>query len=206
MATADGTVKKTELQEFSRQRQSGIIAIGLDEGNHLVDVKLTDGEKDVMLFSDTGKVVRYTESNVRVMGRTAKGVRGIRLDNDQKLISLIIVEPGMTVLTATEKGYGKRTLIEDYPVTQARGGKGVISIQTNERNGKVVGAVLVNEEDEIMLISDQGTLIRTPVGQVSVMGRNTKGVRLVNLDENEHLASIERILEEKELEKELPTT
>jgi DNA gyrase subunit A len=206
MATADGTVKKTELVEFSRQRQSGIIAIGLDEGNHLVDVKLTDGTKDVMLFSDAGKVVRYTESNVRVMGRTAKGVRGIRLDDDQKLISLIIVEPGMTVLTATEKGYGKRTLIEDYPVTQARGGKGVISIQTNERNGKVVGAVLVNEEDEIMLISDQGTLIRTPVGQVSVMGRNTKGVRLVNLDDNERLASIERILEEKELDEESPTT
>ncbi len=200
MATADGTVKKTALQEFSRQRQSGIIAINLAEANHLVDVKLTDGNQDVMLFSDAGKVVRYQESNVRVMGRTAKGVRGIRLLDDQKLISLIIVEPDTTVLTATEHGFGKRTRIEDYPVTQARGGKGVISIQTNDRNGRVVGAVLVNEEDEIMLISDQGTLIRTPVNQVSVTGRNTKGVRLVNLAEDERLASIERILEENEIE------
>ena len=200
MATADGTVKKTALKDFSRQRQSGIIAINLAEGNHLVDVKLTDGNQDVLLFSDTGKVVRYKESNVRVMGRTAKGVRGIRLSNDQRLISLIIVEPDTTVLTATEKGYGKRTKIDDYPVTQARGGKGVISIQTNDRNGKVVGAVMVNEEDEIMLISDQGTLIRSPINQVSVMGRNTKGVRLVNLGEEEKLASLERIIEDKELE------
>ena len=200
MATADGTVKKTSLKDFSRQRQSGIIAINLVDGNQLVDVKLTDGNQDIMLFSDSGKVVRYKESNVRVMGRTAKGVRGIRLQNDQKLISLIIVEPDTAVLTATEKGYGKRTRIEDYPVTQARGGKGVISIQTNDRNGKVVGAVLVSDEDEIMLISDQGTLIRTPVKQVSVMGRNTKGVRLVNLDEDERLASLERILEDKDLE------
>ncbi len=197
MATADGTVKKTALKDFSRQRQSGIIAINLAEGNQLVDVKVTDRNQDVMLFSDAGKVVRYQESNVRVMGRTAKGVRGIRLLEDQKLISLIIVESDTTVLTATEHGFGKRTRIEDYPVTQARGGKGVISIQTNDRNGRVVGAVLVNEEDEIMLISDQGTLIRTPVNQVSVTGRNTKGVRLVNLAEDERLASIERIVEEE---------
>jgi DNA gyrase subunit A len=200
MATADGTVKKTSLKDFSRQRQSGIIAINLAEGNQLVDVKLTDGNQDIMLLSDAGKVVRYKESNVRVMGRTAKGVRGIRLQHDQKLISLIIIEPDTTVLTATENGYGKRTRIDDYPVTQARGGKGVISIQTNDRNGRVVGAVLVNEEDEIMLISDQGTLIRTPVNQVSVMGRNTKGVRLVNLDDEERLASLERIVEYKDLE------
>ena len=200
MATADGTVKKTALKDFSRQRQSGIISIKLAEGNHLVDVKLTDGNQDVMLFSDSGKVVRYRESNVREMGRTAKGVRGIRLEPDQRLISLIIVEPDTTVLTATEKGYGKRTHIDDYPVTQARGGKGVISIQTSERNGKVIGAVLVNDEDEIMLISDQGTLIRTPVSQVSIMGRNTKGVRLVNLGDEERLASIERIIEEKDIE------
>ncbi|MEX2353683.1 MAG: DNA gyrase subunit A [Gammaproteobacteria bacterium] len=198
MATADGTVKKTALSEFSRPRQNGIIAINLTEGNHLVDVKLTDGDQDVMLFSDAGKVVRYKESNVRAMGRTARGVRGIRLAEGQKLISLIIVEEGTSVLTATEHGYGKRTLIEDYPLTQARGGKGVISIQTNDRNGKVVGAVLVDDEDEIMLISNQGTLIRTPVNQVSVMGRNTKGVRLVNLAEDEKLASLERILEYKD--------
>ncbi|MGK0298038.1 MAG: DNA gyrase subunit A [Gammaproteobacteria bacterium] len=200
MATADGTVKKSSLMDFSRQRQSGIIAINLAEGNQLVDVKLTDGNQDILLFSDAGKVVRYKESNVRVLGRTAKGVRGIRLNEEQKLISLIIVEPDTTVLTATENGYGKRTKIDDYPVTQARGGKGVISIQTNDRNGKVVGAVLVNDEDEIMLISDQGTLIRTPVNQVSVMGRNTKGVRLVNLAKDERLVSIESIVEDKEIE------
>jgi DNA gyrase subunit A len=205
MATADGTVKKTALSEFSRPRQSGIIAINLVEGNQLVDVKLTDGNQDILLFSDAGKVVRYTESNVREMGRTAKGVRGIRLAEGQHLISLIIVEAGTSILTATENGYGKRTLIEDYPVTQARGGKGVISIQTNERNGKVVGAVLVDDEDEIMLISDQGTLIRTPVNQVSVMGRNTKGVRLVNLEETENLASLERIVEYKDPEESTAT-
>jgi len=195
MATTDGTVKKTALKDFSRPRPSGIIAVDLVPGNYLVDVKLTDGNQDVMLFSDAGKVVRYHESNVRVMGRMARGVRGIRLGEGEKLISLIIVEPETAVLTATEKGYGKRTLIEDYPLTRSRGGKGVISIQINDRNGKVVGAVLVNEDDEIMLISNQGTLIRTPVRDVSVMGRNTKGVRLVNINENEKLAGIARIVE-----------
>lgn len=202
MATADGTVKKTALKDFSRPRASGIFAITLAPGNQLVDVELTDGNQDVMLFSDAGKVVRYKESNVRVMGRTAKGVRGIRLAEGQKLISLIIVEADTSILTATEKGYGKRTAIEDYPLTQARGGKGVISIQTNERNGRVIGATLVNDEDEIMLISDQGTLIRTPVKDVSIMGRNTKGVRLVNLSENERLASLERIVDYKDDESE----
>jgi len=194
MATANGTVKKTALKAFSRPRPSGLIAVDLIPGNQLVDVKLTDGNQDVMLLSNAGKVVRFKEANVRETGRTAKGVRGIRLSEDQKLISLIIVEPNTTVLTATENGYGKRTSIDDYPV-RTRGGKGVISIQINERNGDVVGAVLVNEEDEIMLISDHGTLIRTPVMDVSVMGRNTKGVRLVNLSKGENLAGLERIVE-----------
>ena len=194
MATANGTVKKTALKAFSRPRLSGLIAIDLVPDNQLVDVKLTDGNQDIMLFSDAGKVVRFKEFNVRDMGRTAKGVRGIRLSTAQKLISLIIVEPNTTVLTVTENGYGKRTSIDDYPV-RARGGKGVISIQINERNGAVVGAILVKKEDEIMLISDYGTLIRTPVMDVSVMGRNTKGVRLVNLNEGENLAGLERIME-----------
>ena len=197
MATADGTVKKTALKDFSRPRPSGIIAVDLVDGNQLIGVELTDGEQDVMLFSDAGKVIRFSEANVRVMGRTARGVRGIRLGDGQKVISLIIVEPDTRVLTATENGFGKRTAIEDYP-SQARGGQGVIAIQTDERNGKAVGAVKVNEDDEIMLISNQGTLIRTPVNQVSVVGRNTKGVTLVSLSAEESLASLERIVEYKD--------
>ncbi len=195
MATADGTVKKTSLAEFSRPRPSGIRAIELADGNRLIGVELTDGEHDIMLFSDAGKVVRFPETHVRAMGRTAKGVRGIRLQEDQSVISLIIVSSdSATILTATENGYGKRTAIEDYP-QKSRGGAGVISIQVSERNGSVVGAVAVDSEDEIMLISDQGTLIRTPVNDISVFGRNTQGVRLVNLSETEKLAGLERIVE-----------
>jgi len=197
MATADGTVKKTSLKDFSRPRPSGIIAVDLVDGNQLIGVELTDGQQDVMLFSDAGKVIRFSEANVRVMGRTARGVRGIRLGSDQKAISLIIVDANTKVLTATENGFGKRTAMEDYPL-QARGGQGVIAIQTDERNGKAVGAVMVDEDDEIMLISNQGTLIRTPVNQVSVVGRNTKGVTLVSLSNEEKLASLERIVEYRE--------
>jgi DNA gyrase subunit A len=195
MATADGTVKKTSLIEFSRPRPSGIRAIELVGGNKLIGVELTDGKRDIMLFSDAGKVVRFPESHVRSMGRTAKGVRGIRLTKGQNAISLIIVKSTeTTVLTATQNGYGKRTDIEDYP-QKSRGGVGVISIQATKRNGPVVSAVAVENDDEIMLISDQGTLIRTPVKDISVFGRNTQGVRLVNLSELEQLASIEPIIE-----------
>ena len=195
MATADGTVKKTSLIEFSRPRPSGIRAIELVDGNKLIGVELTDGKRDIMLFSDAGKVVRFPESHVRSMGRTAKGVRGIRLTKGQNAISLIIVKSTeTTVLTATQNGYGKRTDIEDYP-QKSRGGVGVISIQVTKRNGPVVSAVAVENDDEIMLISDQGTLIRTPVKDISVFGRNTQGVRLVNLSELEQLASIEPIIE-----------
>ena len=195
MATANGTVKKTSLIEFSRPRPSGIRAIELVGGNKLIGVELTDGKRDIMLFSDAGKVVRFPESHVRSMGRTAKGVRGIRLTKGQNAISLIIVKSTeTTVLTATQNGYGKRTDIEDYP-QKSRGGVGVISIQVTKRNGPVVSAVAVENDDEIMLISDQGTLIRTPVKDISVFGRNTQGVRLVNLSELEQLASIERIIE-----------
>jgi DNA gyrase subunit A len=194
MATADGTVKKCSLADFSRPRPSGIRAIELREDNQLIGVELTDGNQDVMLFSDAGKAVRFHESEVRAMGRTARGVRGIKLVDGQRVISLIIAEPDCTVLTATENGFGKRTPIEDY-VVKGRGGVGVISIQTTDRNGKVVGAVVVKEDDEIMLISNQGTLIRTPVVQVSVVGRNTQGVRLVTMGEGESLASLERIVE-----------
>ena len=195
MATANGTVKKTSLIEFSRPRPSGIRAIELVGGNKLIGAELTDGKRDIMLFSDAGKVVRFSESHVRSMGRTAKGVRGIRLSKGQKAISLIIVDnQDITVLTATQNGYGKRTNIKDYP-QKSRGGVGVISIQVTKRNGPVGSAVTVENDDEIMLISDQGTLIRTPVKDISVFGRNTQGVRLVNLSELEHLVSIERIVE-----------
>jgi DNA gyrase subunit A len=196
MATADGTVKKCSLADFSRPRPSGIKAIELVNNNQLIGVELTDGQHDVMLFSDSGKAVRFNESEVRAMGRTARGVRGIKLAPERKVISLIIVDSQDTVLTTTENGYGKRTPIEDY-VIKGRGGVGVISIQTTERNGKVVGAMVAADDDEIMLISNQGKLIRTPVKDVSVMGRNTQGVRLVSLGEDESLASIERIVEYK---------
>jgi DNA gyrase subunit A len=205
MATADGTVKKCSLKDFSRPRPSGIRAIELVEGNHLVGVEVTDGQHDVMLFSDGGKCVRFNEADVRPMGRTARGVRGIRLGEGQKVISLLIVESeDVSVLTATEHGYGKRTPISDY-ARKARGGVGVISIQTTERNGRVIGAEAVDEADEIMLISNLGTLIRTPARDVSTMGRNTQGVRLVTLAEGELLSNIERIVEDSEEEEEEPS-
>ena len=194
MATLNGTVKKTSLMNFSRARPSGIRAIELVEGNRLVNVELTDGEHEVMLFSDAGKVVRFREADVRPMGRTARGVIGIRMGPDDKVISLIIVRENKAILTATENGYGKRSRLDDYPL-KSRGGQGVISIQTNERNGRVVGAQVVDEDDEIMLISDQGTLIRMRVSDVSVVGRNTMGVTLVNLNEGERLAGLERIID-----------
>ena len=194
MATGDGTVKKTSLKSFSRARPSGIRAIELTEGNRLVNVELTDGSHEVMLFSDAGKVIRFSETEVRPMGRTARGVRGIRMVADDRVISLIIVREDKAVLTVTANGYGKRTPLQDYRLT-GRGGQGVISIQTNERNGRVVGAQVVDEEDEIMLISDQGTLIRMRASDVSVVGRNTMGVKLVNLNEAETLAGLERIVD-----------
>ncbi len=191
MATAQGTVKKTPLAEFSRPRPSGIIALDLRDDDQLVGVALTEGDKDIMLFTDTGKVIRFPEQDVRSMGRTACGVRGIRLGEGQRVISLIIADDG-AVLTATERGYGKRTPIEDYP-RHGRGGQGVISIQTTERNGRVIGAVRVLEADEIMLITNGGTLVRTRASEVSQVGRNTQGVKLISPAENEKLIGIERI-------------
>ncbi len=196
MATANGTVKKTPLVDYSRPRASGIIAVDLVDGDQLVGVALTDGQRDIMLFSSAGKVIRFKEENVRAMGRVSRGVRGIRLGEGQKVISLIVADEGY-VLTATENGYGKRTPIDDYPV-YGRGGQGVIAIQSSERNGAVVGAVLVTEEEEIMLITNGGTLVRTRVAEVSSMGRNTQGVRLINLTKDEKLIGMERIAESDE--------
>jgi DNA gyrase subunit A len=202
MATAMGTVKKTALADFSRPRANGIIAIDLREGDYLINVAITDGSSDIMLFSDAGKVIRFHEADVRAMGRTACGVRGIKLQPGQHVISLIIASDS-PVLTATENGYGKRTLSEDYPV-YGRGGQGVIAIQANERNGAVVGAVPADDQDEVMLISAGGTLVRTRVHEISVMGRNTQGVRLIALDAGEKLVGIERVIEDKGDDDETP--
>jgi DNA gyrase subunit A len=195
MATALGTVKKTPLVDFSRPRSNGIIAIDLRDEDYLIDVAITDGTQDIMLFSDAGKVIRFREADVRAMGRTACGVRGIKLQPGQQVISLIIASDS-PVLTATENGYGKRTPAGEYPV-YGRGGQGVIAIQVTGRNGTVVGAVSADDTDEVMLISGGGTLVRTRVNEISVMGRNTQGVRLIALDAGEQLVGIERVIEDR---------
>jgi DNA gyrase subunit A len=191
MATASGTVKKTPLTDFSRPRASGIIAVDLREDDTLIGVDLTDGERDIMLFTSAGKAIRFPEVSVRAMGRTACGVRGVKLGAGQRVISLIVAQPG-DVLTVTANGYGKRTPVEQFP-TKGRAGMGIISIKTSERNGDQVGAVLVNEDDEIMLITDGGTLVRTRVSDVSVLGRDTQGVKMISVAESEKLIGIERI-------------
>jgi DNA gyrase subunit A len=224
MATANGTVKKTALSAYSRPRTSGLIAINLNDDNELIGVQITNGENEIMLFSDAGKVVRFKEAEeilavdedgnpildengvqevkfkgVRAMGRTATGVRGIKLKDGEKVVSLIIPNATGHILTATENGYGKRTPLDDY-ASKSRATQGVISIKVSERNGKVVGAVQVDENDEIMLISNRGTLVRTPVVGVSVVGRNTQGVTLIKTREDEKIVALQRIEEVKEQE------
>ena len=194
MATANGTVKKVALTEFMRPRSTGIIALELEEGDKLVGVDITDGNREMMLFSNVGKAVRFSEKDVRAMGRTAVGVRGIRLQPGQRMISLIVLKPGGKILTATQNGYGKRTEVEEF-AAHGRGGQGVIAIQTSDRNGEVVGAVQVFDNDELMLISNGGTLVRIRINEISVVGRNTQGVRLINLSEEEKLVGIQRIEE-----------
>ncbi len=192
MATHQGVVKKTPLSAFSRPLSRGIIAMNLADDDHLIGVALTDGKQELMLFTSAGKAVRFREGQVRPTGRDTQGVRGVTLEPGQRVISLVVAEPG-AVLTVTENGYGKRTPVEDFP-TKGRGGKGVLSISCSERNGEQVGAVLVNPDDEIMLITVGGTLVRTAVSGISVLGRNTQGVKLIALAEGEHLSSIERIV------------
>ncbi|MCW8108108.1 DNA topoisomerase (ATP-hydrolyzing) subunit A [Alteromonas ponticola] len=214
MATANGTVKKTDLSSYSRPRSNGIIAVNLNEGDELIGVAITTGSDDIMLFSDAGKVVRFNEKArdaetgevkidpetgeeilaLRPMGRTATGVRGIRMQEGQKVVSLIVPQGEGDILTATENGFGKRTPLADYPA-KSRATQGVVSIKVSERNGKVIGAVQVDETNEIMLISDQGTLVRTRVSEVSIVGRNTQGVRLIRTGENEHVVGLQRIEE-----------
>ncbi|MGZ8197601.1 MAG: DNA gyrase C-terminal beta-propeller domain-containing protein, partial [Burkholderiales bacterium] len=195
MATANGTVKKTALSAFSRPMSKGIIAVNLEEGDYLIGVALTDGKQDIMLFSNAGKAVRFAEDEVRPMGRTAGGVRGMRLATGQQVISLIVAaDDTLSVLTATQNGYGKRTQIAEY-TRHGRGTQGMIAIQCSERNGQLVAAQLVAEDDEIMLITTGGVLIRTRVSEIREAGRSTQGVRLINLGENEALAGLEKMLE-----------
>src|SRR4030095_1070868 len=198
MATAMGTVKKTALTDFSNPRKAGIIAVDLDPGDYLIGAAITDGQHDVMLFSDAGKAVRFDENDVRPMGRTARGVRGMQLDDGQQVIAMLVAEDEeQSVLTATENGYGKRTPITEY-TRHGRGTKGMIAIQQTERNGTVVAAALVRPDDEVMLISTGGVLIRTQVKSIREMSRSTQGVTLINLGEGEKLAGLERVVEREE--------
>ncbi|ALO46288.1 DNA gyrase subunit A [Pseudohongiella spirulinae] len=192
MATAHGTVKKTPLENFSRPRSVGLRAVELDEGDTLIGTALTDGQRDIMLLSSGGKALRFNEGDVRAMGRTARGVRGIRLAEGQQMIALIIPEEGKQLLTVSENGYGKRTDTTEFP-QYGRGGQGVIAMQTSERNGDLVGAAQVSDGDQIMLISDRGTLVRTRVDEVPVLSRNTQGVRLIRLKNDEKLVGIEQV-------------
>ena len=191
MVTSGGTVKKTPLNLFSRPRASGIIAVDLRNDDRLVDVAITDGKREILLVASHGKAIRFDEEDVRPMGRGAAGVRGIKLPAGHEVIALAVVGDGM-ILSATENGFGKRTAIEDFPV-QGRGGQGVIAIQTTERNGRTVGAIQVADEDEVMLISSGGTLVRTPVSDISIIGRNTQGVTLIRVEEGQRLVGLARI-------------
>ncbi|MEI2791111.1 MAG: DNA gyrase subunit A [Steroidobacteraceae bacterium] len=202
MATALGTVKKTSLIAFSRPRTAGIIAVGLEEGDQLVGVDITDGKRDVMMFTTEGKAIRFAEDDVRPMGRNAAGVRGIRLPDDERVISLIIPDPQGLILIASENGFGKLTSVEEFPV-HGRGGQGVIAIQTTERNGGLVAATQVATTNELMLMSSGGTLVRTRAAEVSVLGRNTQGVRLIRLDEGERLIGVESVEPEPESDAEI---
>ncbi|MEO8080795.1 MAG: DNA gyrase C-terminal beta-propeller domain-containing protein, partial [Caldimonas sp.] len=195
MATAQGTVKKTSLDEFSNPRKAGIIAVDLDKGDFLIGAALTDGHHDVMLFSDAGKAVRFAEDDVRAMGRNARGVRGMALESQQSVIAMLVAEDEtQSVLTATENGYGKRTSITEY-TRHGRGAKGMIAIQQTARNGKVVAATLVRADDEIMLITDSGVLVRTRVQEIRELGRATQGVTLIALDDDAKLTGLQRIVE-----------
>ena len=195
MATNLGTVKKTALDAFNNPRKGGIIAVDLDEGDYLIGAALTDGKHDVMLFSDGGKAVRFDEDDVRPLGRQARGVRGMMLEDGQNVIALLVAEDEQqSVLTATENGFGKRTNIQEY-TRHGRGTKGMIAIQQSERNGKIVAATLVHADDEIMMITDKGVIVRTRVSEIRELGRATQGVTLIALDEGAKLSGLQRIVE-----------
>jgi DNA gyrase subunit A len=195
MATANGTVKKTPLEAFSRPRSVGLIALALDEGDVLIGTEITDGSNDVMLLTSGGKAARFAEGDVRAMGRTARGVRGVRMDDDQQVIAMIIPKTGGRVLTVSENGYGKRTDVDDFPC-KGRGNRGVIAMTMSDRNGALVGAVQVFDGDDLMLITDQGTLVRTRTDEISLLSRNTQGVKVIRLRDEEHLVGVQRVAEQ----------
>jgi len=199
-STRNGIVKKTPLTAYGNQRANGIWAINLDEDDELVNVEITEGGKDVMLFADSGKCIRFAESDVTCVGRTARGVIGIRLKKGQRVVSMLVLGEG-DILTVTERGYGKRSNPEEHS-RQGRGGQGVIGIQTSERNGALISALQVTDEDDIMLISDGGTLVRTHANEISTLGRNTQGVTLIRLRKDENLVGLARIQSEDEEEDE----
>jgi DNA gyrase subunit A len=199
MATASGIVKKTSLANFSRPRTSGLIAVDLLDDDALIGAAITEGDDDILLVTDAGKVARFHEDDVRPMGRTARGVRGVKMKDDARVISLIIPKEGGKVLTASERGFGKQTAVEDFPC-KGRGNQGVIGMQCTERNGKLAGAVQVFDGDDVMLISDQGTMVRTRTSEISILGRNTQGVMLIRVANEENLVSLARIEEPEESE------
>ena len=192
MATSKGTVKKVPLSDFSRPRNGGIFAIKLIDNDKLIGIDITNGKQDIMLFTDHGKVNRFNEALVRPMGRTAMGVRGIKISKDQRVTDLVIVKKNGSILTTTVNGFGKRTSIDEFRTT-GRGGQGVISIQVNSRNGKAISSSQVYPNDEAILISSQGTMVRIRVDEVSMIGRNTQGVKLINLSEGEQLVALQRV-------------
>ena len=207
MSTANGVVKKCSLESFSRPRPSGLRALTLSEGDELVGAGMTQGNSDLLLFSCSGKSIRFAESDVRVMGRSARGVKGISLKPGQRLISMLVVgqnELEKTVLTATARGFGKRTVVTAFP-RKRRGGQGVIAIQNGSRNGSLIGAVLTSPEDELMLLTDGGRLVRTSVGGISELGRNTQGVRLITLADGEDLISLGLVMDSTGSETEAET-
>ena len=196
-ATANGTVKRVELKQFANIRSNGLIAVGLEDGDKLVSARITNGSQEVMLFASSGKAIRFDENDARAMGRTAKGVRGMRLATDEFIKSLVVIEDDVReILIACENGFGKRTFIDEFN-TQNRGGGGVIAIKTSERNGALVRATKVDSTDDIILISDKGTLVRTPVEHVASSGRNTQGVTLIRLSKDEKLVAMARVEHEE---------
>ena len=197
MATRKGVVKKTELMAYSNPRVGGIIAINLDEGDELISTRLTDGTKDIFLGTRDGQSIRFKEEQARALGRVSRGVRGIALGKGDELVSMEIVGEASTILTVTENGFGKRTDSSEYR-GQSRAGKGVITIKTTERNGKVVGMLQVTDEDEIMMVTDKGKIIRLAMRGISVIGRNTQGVKLIGIDKGERVVSLARLAEKEE--------
>jgi DNA gyrase subunit A len=197
MATKKGIVKKTELESYSHPRPSGIIAITLEEGDELISAEVTDGKRDVFLGSSDGLSIRFSETDVREIGRTGKGVIGIRLEEGNRVVGMEIVRDDSTILTVTENGFGKRSTLEDYR-SQGRGGKGIITIKTTEKNGKVIGMAQVSEDDEILLITSNGKVLRIRTRDISVQGRNTQGVRLFDIEGGDKVVSFAKVVEREE--------